>query len=190
MSKNKNIDFVSPYFDATRESAVMVSILINGKRRPVKAYKEGPWIIDFTDGYILVEEEGKGFRPKRENIKKISRYGIEKMEMGVIQKSMNPGINRSAMRRTLLRLEVDLKYGSSEVWICDGLSVVPDILEWLAVNEIPLIDPFNLTELFAEKEEPIVYIKDAFSKLSQGKEKYAEVYLDYRDVKPLSKEED
>lgn len=190
MSKTKNIDFVSPYLEAIQESAVMVSIMIGGKRRPAKAYKESPWIINFTEGYIEVDEEGKGFRPKRENVKKISRYGIEKMELGVIQKPMGPSMGRSATRRTLLRLEIDLKYGASEVWICDGLSLAPAIMNWLTSNEIPIIDPFNLATLFTEKEDPAAYLKENFKELAQGKEKYAEVYVDYLDVKPASEEKE
>lgn len=190
MSKTKNIDFVSPYFEAVQENAVMVSIIINDKRKPAKAYKESPWVIEFIDGYIKVEAEENGFRPKKENVKRIARYGIEKMELGVVQKSMGPALSRSAMRRTLLRLEVDLKYGETEVWICDSLSLVPDIFEWLWDNEVTIIDPFDLKKMFEEKADPIAYLKDSFKELAQGKDKYEEVYVDYREVKPASKAEE
>ena len=194
MSKTKNIDRVSPYFEACVNDAVLVTLEVNEKRS-VQYLKITPLVVKFTDGYIEINEETGKFVIKKENIKKISQYGIEKLEIGLIQTPSGGGaVSYLSMMRTLVRLEIFSKYNESEVWVCDALSLVPEIFKWLQSHQIIWEDSFGLEEIFEEDHEnTLLYIKENFKQLlaqARNKEKYQEVYVPYRETKRKTVDED
>lgn len=199
MTKESHIDLYLPFTEAVKNNATIVTILINGKRFPHKAFKATPWLLTITDdGWEIGEEKGllNLFRLKTNSLKKISKFGIEKVEIGLVQKaeggdvslitSAQGGGRLRVSLQTVLRLEIHFKYDDSIVLLCTEYDPAPQMIQWLEENEIPVADPFQLKELFQQKLDcpPATYIHQNFSTMleSVSDEKYKIVYKNYRKV--------
>lgn len=179
MSKNKNVDMYSPFLAGVKNDAVLVTIIIEGERYPSKMFKQTPWYLVFEDDYIkFVEEKGK----EVEVLKKTAKYGIEKVELGVIRRPSGGGLYGYLLLD--LRVELFFKYDTeSIVVVCDAFSFAEGLFQWLEKNEIPVVDPLDMRGLLnKELDKPLrEYLLEILTDTSNEKYKYT--YKNMRDPK-------
>lgn len=182
MAKNKNIDLYSPFFDAVKDNAVLVNIIIGGKSHPSKAFQLSPLFLVFEDDYIeFVEEKERAV----ESLKKTAKFGIEKVEIGAIRKPVSGGaIGLFGTLSINLRLELFYTYDKeSIVAVCDDISVFKEVFKWFEKNEIPIVDPLDIKSLVnKELEKPLhEYLLEILKQTTN--EKYQTPYVNYKGPK-------
>lgn len=177
MSKEKNINLNAPFFAATKNNATFVSIIIDNQRYPAINYRRTPWILDLSEDYLQIKKESGKNSPTYETIMKKARYGIERVELGVVRK-----MTSVLSMPTLLRIEIYFQYNAdSFVLLCDMLSAAPKVIAWAHDQQIEIIDPFQLDKLFQTKKDPVNYIKENIHRLIDqvNIEKYTNLYVTY-----------
>lgn len=182
MAKNKNIDTFSPFFEAVQTSAVLVTIVIDEKEYPKKKFKLSPWYLVFDDDYIEVVEEKS---EENESLKKTAKFGIEKVEIGAIQKPISGGaIGLLGTMSINLRLEIFYTYDKeSIVFVCDEVAVFRELFPWFEKNEIPVVDPLGMSSLLNKAlDKPLYeYLREILKQTTN--EKYQYPYVNYVEPK-------